>query len=252
VTAPRDEWDRLWAALAWATSLNPAEGMRRRAALRLLALGAGPVRVLDVGCGQGDLLAEVCRRHPRALLRGLDRSATGIRIAAGRVPAAAFHRVDLLSPAGPPDGLRGWATHAVCSEVLEHVDDPVALLRSARGWLGPGCRLAVTVPGGPMSAFDRAIGHRRHFTRTDLREVLEAAGLQVARLTTVGFPFFNLYRLVVVARGRRLTSDVSRRGAAPAAPAARMAMAAFRPLLRLGLPRSPWSWQLVALAHEPC
>jgi ubiquinone/menaquinone biosynthesis C-methylase UbiE len=226
--------------------------MRRRAALRLLAVGAGRARVLDIGCGQGDLLADLRKRHPAAELGGLDLSANGIRIAADKVPTAAFHRVDLLANAGPPAVMRRWATHAVCSEVLEHVDDPVALLRAARRWLGPGCRLVVTVPGGPMSAFDRAIGHRRHFDTRDLRATLEAAGLRAVFPTTVGFPFFNLYRLVVIARGRRLAADVSRRGGAPASPAARAAMAAFRPLLRVGLSRGPWSWQIVAVAREPC
>jgi SAM-dependent methyltransferase len=248
----RDEWDRHWEALAASASGNPAERMRRRATLRALAVGAGPARVLDIGCGQGDLLADLRGRHPGAELRGLDRSLAGVRIAAAKVPAAAFHHVDLVSGCGPPPALRGWATHAVCSEVLEHVDDPVALLRAARRWLGPGCRLVVTVPAGPMSAFDRGIGHRRHFTVRDLRHTLEAAGLEVGRVTTVGFPFFNLYRLVVVARGSRLAADVSRRGGSPATMPARAAMAAFRPLLRLGLPRSPWSWQLVAVALAPC
>ena len=56
----------------------------------------------------------------------------------------------------------------------------------------------VTVPGGPMSAFDRHIGHRRHFSPDDLRAVLLAAGFQVERTTGVGFPFFNLYRLVAI------------------------------------------------------
>ena len=71
---------------------------------------------------------------------------------------------DLLRDPAPDAEWAGWATHAVCSEVLEHVDEPVVLLRNARSWLAPGCRLVVTVPGGPMSAFDRHIGHRRHFS----------------------------------------------------------------------------------------
>ena len=42
----------------------------------------------------------------------------------------------------------GWATDAVCSEVLEHVDSPVLFLQAARPWLADGSRLIVTVPGG--------------------------------------------------------------------------------------------------------
>ena len=32
----------------------------------------------------------------------------------------------------------------------------------------PGCRVVITVPGGPRSAFDKHIGHRRHFDRASI------------------------------------------------------------------------------------
>jgi SAM-dependent methyltransferase len=151
----------------------------------------------------------------------------------------------------PPAGLEAWASHAVCSEVLEHVDDPQRLLSNARRCLAPGCRLVVTVPGGPMSAFDRRIGHRRHFTTKELRGLLEGAGYLVERVTTAGFPLFNLYRLVVIARGERLARDVSRRGAAGGSPAARVVMALFRVVLA-GTPLGgPWGWQIAGMARVP-
>ena len=105
----------------------------------------------------------------------------------------------------------------MCSEVLEHVAEPVRLLRNAKSLLAPGCRVIVTVPGGPRSAFDRHIGHHRHFTAADLRGVLTDAGFAVERVHRAGFPFFNLYKLAVIARGRRLIADVEDRapGAAP-------------------------------------
>jgi len=68
----------------------------------------------------------------------------------------------------PARVLVGWATDATCSEVLEHVDDPKRLMVRSRTLLAPGCRLVVTVPGGPMSCFARHIGHRRHFTPSGL------------------------------------------------------------------------------------
>jgi glycosyltransferase involved in cell wall biosynthesis len=43
------------------------------------------------------------------------------------------------------------------------VDEPARLLRNARTFLAPGCHLVVTVPGGPRSASDLRIGHRRHY-----------------------------------------------------------------------------------------
>src|SRR5438445_2155740 len=114
-------------------------------------------------------------------------------------------------PREPESPLRGWATHAVCSEVLEHLEQPADLLRNARAYLAPGCRVIVTVPGGPMSAFDRHIGHRKHYHPEDLRQVLECAGFRIERVSGAGYPFFNLYRRVVIARGSRLIGDVSGR-----------------------------------------
>ena len=87
--------------------------------------------------------------------------------------------------------------------MLEHVDDPGALLASARRWLAPAALLVVTVPGGPMSAFDRHVGHRRHYTTTDLQSLLETTGFEVLVCGGAGFPFFNLYRRAVIARGAR-------------------------------------------------
>jgi hypothetical protein len=64
-----------------------------------------------------------------------------------------------------------------------------------------------------------------------------------------GFPFFNLYRLVVVARGRRLIDDVTLEEAGGATSStARLAMTAFDRLFRFNLTRSPWGWQIVGLA----
>ena len=59
----------------------------------------------------------------------------------------------------------------------------------------------VTVPGGPRTAFDRHIGHRRHYTTDALRAVLDAAGLEVELVQGAGLPFFNLYKLLVMMRG---------------------------------------------------
>ena len=138
----------------------------------------------------------------------------------------------------------------MCSEVLEHVADPVRLLRNAKSLLVPGCRVVVTVPGGPRSAFDRHIGHHRHFTAADLRGVLTDAGFAVERVQRAGFPFFNLYKLAVIARGRRLIADVEDR--APGAAPSRAELTAAR-LFDLGFRHSrddfPLGWQMAAVAR---
>jgi SAM-dependent methyltransferase len=246
-----DDWDRHWDAFSEANERNPAQAYRRRLALDLLERGGAPRRLLDIGSGQGDFLALAAARWPQAELLGLEVSEVGVQVAAAKVPDARFRVRDLLAAGGSAGDDTGWATHAVCSEVLEHVDDPVSLMRNARDCLAPGCRLVVTVPGGPMSAFDRHIGHRRHFSPGELAELLRQAGLRVEQATGAGFPFFNLYRLAVIARGRRLVEDaVAVDGGTTSLPA-RAAMAAFWPLFRLNAPSSRFGWQTVAVARQP-
>ncbi len=92
-----------------------------------------------------------------------------------KVPDARFVQLDLTTEATRRTGdCADWADLAVCSEVLEHVDDPARLLRSAMQYVAPGGTVVVTVPGGPRTAFDRHIGHRRHYTTDALRAVLDA------------------------------------------------------------------------------
>jgi len=248
-TDGRDDWDDHWARFDAGAAHNPAQRWRHRLLLAALAPAgaAPPSRLLDVGSGQGDFAALARRTWPAAAILGLELSQTGCRLAAARVPDAAFHPVDLLAGAVPAAGEAGWATHAVCSEVLEHVDDPAALLRAAAAWMAPGCRLAVTVPGGPMSAFDRHIGHRRHFTPDTLRDLLEVAGFAVQRADGAGFPFFNLYRLAVIARGERLVGDVDGGTVSPLAGAA---MRGFDALFRLNASTGRLGWQVTALARR--
>jgi SAM-dependent methyltransferase len=95
-----------------------------------------------------------------------------------------------FAPAEPFDAV--LALH-----VLEHVDDPRALLRHVAGWLRPGGRIVAAVPNAEslhrrlavrmglqerldsLSARDGLVGHQRVYTLAGLRGDVEAAGLRV-------------------------------------------------------------------------
>jgi SAM-dependent methyltransferase len=246
-----DRWDRHWSEYEKSATLNPAQAYRRRLVFDALEIerARGPVRVLEIGCGQGDFSRELKERYPELELLGVDLSDVGVEMARTKVPTGVFHKVDLTTSVALPDRYRRWATHAVCSEVLEHTDDPSVVLQNVRALLAPGARLVVTVPAGPMSAFDRHIGHRGHFTFDRLRRLLGGAGFELASVHGAGFPFFNLYRLLVVARGRKLIVDASSERELPAS--ARAAMRAFSWLFRFNVEKGRLGWQMVAVAVEP-
>ena len=251
--AEQDDWDGHWESSATASERNPAVAYRAR-----LLPGCSATVAARRGCSTsasavGDFLELAARTLAG---RPGSRASTSARPACGspreRVPGARCSRCDLTADARrPPVELDGWATHAVCSEVLEHVDEPVALLRNASRLMAPGCRLVVTVPSGPMSAFDRHIGHRRHYTGELLScAARPRADSRSSEVMRAGFPFFNLYRAAVRARGE---SAGRRTSGGRSTPRRRLrcapAMAVFAVLFRLNLTRSPWGGQLAATAR---
>jgi SAM-dependent methyltransferase len=147
------------------------------------------------------LVTELLRRHfppPARLVEGgvggganlLAFRDMGYRVSGFDVmPAAVAHcrelgiddvRVhDLQQPWPVADGP---AHVVVLLDVLEHIEDPVAVLRSAAATLDEAGGLVVTVPAIPalMGPWDRMLGHHRRYTRRMLRDQAHAAGLRVA------------------------------------------------------------------------
>jgi SAM-dependent methyltransferase len=103
-----------------------------------------PATVLDVGCGTGTLLtAPLAERFPGTRFHGVDPDPATIAFAQDH------HRLENLT-FGAPDVLDPDARFDViiASEVLEHVEDPLAFLALLRRRLNPGGRVLITVPNG--------------------------------------------------------------------------------------------------------
>jgi 2-polyprenyl-3-methyl-5-hydroxy-6-metoxy-1,4-benzoquinol methylase len=250
-----NDWDHHWDAYGEAAENNPVNDYRAQLILRLLGRPPAGSTVLDIGSGQGQFALQLQRIYPDVSVWGVEYSAVGVarsrQLATAQGVPAQFRQVDLLQPTALAEG-QPAATYALCSEVLEHVDDSTTLIRNARELLAPGCRLVVTVPGGPRSAFDRHIGHYRHFTPAMLRTVLTDAGYDVQRVLRTGFPYFNLYKLAIIAQGKRLIKAIESR--APGSPPGRvesLAKAFFGYGFRHTLDNTPFGWQIAAVARVP-
>jgi SAM-dependent methyltransferase len=253
-TPDPNAWDHHWDAYGEAAEGNPANDYGHALILKLLGRPTTGSSVLDIGSGQGQFALQLKAMYPDLAVRGVEFSAEGVarsrEHAIQRGIAAEFRQVDLLRPTTLADG-QPRANFAVCSEVLEHVDDPVTLIRNARALLAPRCRLVLTVRGGPRSAFDHHIGHFQHFTARKLNRVLTDAGYEVRRVLRAGFPFFNLYKLAVIARGKKLIADVEHRAPGEATQAESIVKAFFGVGMRHSLDNTPFSWQLAAVATVP-
>jgi 2-polyprenyl-3-methyl-5-hydroxy-6-metoxy-1,4-benzoquinol methylase len=135
------------------------------ARLRAMAgLCAGP-RVLDVGCGAGDLLLMLREGDRHLHLAGTEISRVAAGMALGRVRAVHVHLTDGIPP-GP------WNT-IVMGQLLEHLADDEAMVDAAAGELVPGGRLVVSVPNGPAV---QSPDHVREYTPRTLRALLRRVG----------------------------------------------------------------------------
>ena len=172
-----------------------------RVAARLLSL-VGPVRdmaaplmwiegkehgrLLDVGCGNGQLLVrmralgwEVAGVEPDAAACQVAREACGLEVVTGALAAAD------LAP-------EQWDV-VTANHVLEHVLDPVAMLQDCARLLRPGGKLVVTTPNIRSLACDHFKSawlhwdpprHIHCFGPRALQTCAERAGLEVERVVT--------------------------------------------------------------------
>jgi SAM-dependent methyltransferase len=136
-------------------------------------LGGGPV--LDVGCGDGYLLALIRERHPGAALIGVDLSTAELALAAARLPDAALHpcRAQTLP-------LADSSVAAVVSHLALMLMEPVApVFSEIARVLRPGGVVAITVgsDAAPSGGAWRLFG-------SIFREVRQATGAEIPEFPT--------------------------------------------------------------------
>ncbi|MEZ5266975.1 MAG: class I SAM-dependent methyltransferase [Acidimicrobiales bacterium] len=168
----------------------------RLEAHRLLRVGGdlpAGARVLDVGCGDGFHL-DLLRRfgEPGWELIGLDTDQRAA--AAARRRGLEVHECTVEDPPIEPASV----DLALCIQTIEHVDDPVAVLRAIARLLRPGGRLYLITDntGSPDFALTRGRHwggyhfprHWNLFDQRSMRLLAERAGLEIEHLGTTASP----------------------------------------------------------------
>jgi SAM-dependent methyltransferase len=152
--------------------------------------------VADIGCGQGGH-AQFCAQHGARLIL-VDADARRVAQAAARLAAVPDHapfeqHVSACDPLPLADKI---ATRIMCSEVLEHVDSPEALIAEMARIGRPGARYLFTCPAPDAEALQKLIAPDSYFERPnhvrviqhdEMTRYIEAAGLVIEQRHAYGF-----------------------------------------------------------------
>ena len=153
---------------------------RSKAAAARLFLGAiGPAVVLDGGAGSGFFAKFLLGNSPAAEAWCIDiaYAEEGDSLHCGKPIHFRRSAVAASGSASHPDS----ADVVLLMDVLEYVDDDLALLADYVGRSPRGARFLITVPAFQWlwSAHDDFLGHRRRYTLPELEDLATRAGLHV-------------------------------------------------------------------------
>ena len=163
-------------------------------------------RVLEVGCGTGNVLRILEQGCPHGTVMGMDLFAEGLQYARRRTNSLLVQGDIHTPPFLTQFDIIGLF------DVLEHLQDDMQVLNDLRTMLVDEGVLLLTLPAHPSlwSYFDEASHHCRRYNLVDLEAKLNSTGYHVEYLTQYmasTFPLFWLWRKRKLPGNRR--PDVS-------------------------------------------
>lgn len=145
-------------------------------------------RVLEVGCGTGNVLRVLDQVCPNGTVVGMDLFAEGLKYAQQRTSAALVQGDMHHSPFASQFDIIGLF------DVLEHLPDDRQVLRDLKGMLRENGILLLTVPAHPglWSYFDEVSHHCRRYQPDELKHKLVETGYDVEYITQYMMSIFPL------------------------------------------------------------
>lgn len=151
--------------------------------------------VVDVGCGEGGTLGFCAHRGAHVV--AIDHDEIALDRARARIdPTIARVKEYHVSVAEQLPVADGLATRVICTEVLEHVDDPAVVLRELARIGAPGALYLITAPDPVAEGVQKQIAppayfqkpnHVRIMPREEFQRFVSDAGLEIVDVSRYSF-----------------------------------------------------------------
>ena len=183
--------------------IDPRDNYRKRYVIEIIkGLGKG-LRVLDVGCGNGDFAVELSNMG--YIVVGMDVSSEAIKIAEHnnikRVDnkKISFYSFNINNPEKElMNRFNDYFDVIIMMDVLEHINDDYNALKTINCLLYRYGHLIISVPNNPFywNNLDVLTGHYRRYTKKTVRSLLHNNDFVVEIMMIVGFPFNTLLMFI--------------------------------------------------------
>jgi len=236
------DWSQIWERLSEGMALNPGRELRHQWVLKNIQQG----KTLDFGCGDGTLVAKLVYLGCDAY--GFEPAEQGARLAQQKICGNEEEEKRIIQDYSQIQKVSKIFENIILSEVLEHVENPVDFLTNfVLPFADSNTKILITVPSGPISEFDRFIGHHRHYTRKILAGQVSLSQCTLIEYRNIGFPIVNIVRIWSLIRGKKLVTDLENHQAKKNYA---FIVGALRPFKAMSSHYNKLGWQVVAIVKK--
>ncbi|MBI2596891.1 class I SAM-dependent methyltransferase [Candidatus Daviesbacteria bacterium] len=164
------------------------------------------LKILDFGCGTGDILQQVIGINPNSQYLGIDVSSIALKKAKDRFPKAKFYHIE----DGDKIPLKTSSIDFILMlDVIEHIYNTKSTIKELYRILKPGGKILLSTPYHGFlknlilisfffeQYFDPESAHIRQYSKKSLVSQLESTGFSVVRFDYFG-RFFPVSRAMYV------------------------------------------------------
>jgi cyclopropane fatty-acyl-phospholipid synthase-like methyltransferase len=187
----RINYEDWWRSFTNINKLDPGTKIRKEIILKEIQ-DRRFIKILDLGCGYGELLEYIKHIYPDRLLYGGDVSSVAINHLKGIGITEKLYKIDLNKSVQ----INEKFDVIIISELVEHLSNWKLIFTQLYGLLNNNGIVIVTTQSGKMYFHHKKVGHLQHFTKSEISNEFKVAGFKVYKAINIGWPFMDIKNIL--------------------------------------------------------